>query len=68
VHDKFPHEAVIVTGAGHGISGAPYLPHGTKMQHPLAGMLNLGGTRAADESAQRQGWTKVLALLAALQH
>jgi dienelactone hydrolase len=65
--DKFPHEAVIVNGAGHGITGPPYLPHGTKMKHPLDGMLPLGGTRAADESGQRQGWTKTLALLASLQ-
>jgi dienelactone hydrolase len=68
-HDKFRHEALIVTGAGHGVGGAPYLPHGTKINHPIEHTLeDLGGTRAANESALRQGWTKTLALLASLQH
>ncbi|HEY3562222.1 MAG TPA: acyl-CoA thioesterase/bile acid-CoA:amino acid N-acyltransferase family protein, partial [Kribbella sp.] len=31
-HDKYPHEAVIVDGAGHGVGGTPYLPHGTRFQ------------------------------------
>lgn len=67
-HDKYPHEAVIVPGAGHLVSGTPYLPSGTEEIHPVTGQhLDLGGTRAADESAVRQGWTKTLALLASLQ-
>ncbi|MFD7157897.1 acyl-CoA thioesterase/BAAT N-terminal domain-containing protein [Kribbella sp. NPDC059898] len=64
--DKVPHEAVIVDGAGHGIGGAPYLPHGTVFNHPIVGHFTLGGTRPANESALLQGWTKTLALLAAL--
>lgn len=67
-HAKFPHEAVIVTGAGHGIGGAPYLPHGTNFDHPIAGPQALGGNRAANDSALRQGWTKTLTLLASLWH
>ncbi|HWD78853.1 MAG TPA: acyl-CoA thioester hydrolase/BAAT C-terminal domain-containing protein, partial [Kribbella sp.] len=66
-HDKYPHEAVIVDGAGHGVGGTPYLPHGTRFQHPIVGLLDLGGTRAANESALKQGWTKTLALLASLK-
>lgn len=65
-HDKFPHEAVIVTGAGHGVGGAPYLPRGTKIDHPIVGPYELGGSRLANESALRQGWAKTLALLASL--
>jgi dienelactone hydrolase len=65
-HDKFPHEAVIVDGAGHGVGGAPYLPHGTTINHPIVGRYALGGTRPANESALRQGWTKTLALLGSL--
>ncbi|HWD77908.1 MAG TPA: acyl-CoA thioesterase/bile acid-CoA:amino acid N-acyltransferase family protein [Kribbella sp.] len=67
-HDKFPHEAVIVTGAGHGVGGVPYLPRGTTFNHPIIGRFDLGGTRPANESALLQGWTKTLALLASLQH
>lgn len=67
-HDKYPHIAVIVEGAGHGVGGAPYLPHGTTMQHPIVGRFPLGGSRPADESALLQGWTKTLALLASLRH
>lgn len=67
-HASFPHEAVIVTGAGHGVGGAPYLPHGTTFNHPIIGRFALGGSRPANESAQLQGWTKTLALLAHLQH
>ncbi|NUR97081.1 MAG: hypothetical protein HOV67_17710, partial [Kribbellaceae bacterium] len=67
-HDKYPHKAVIVDGAGHGVGGAPYLPHGTTMQHPIVGTFPLGGSRPADESALLQGWTQTLALLASLGH
>ncbi|WP_328998372.1 acyl-CoA thioesterase/BAAT N-terminal domain-containing protein [Kribbella sp. NBC_00709] len=65
-HSKFPHEAVVVTGAGHGVGGAPYLPRGTKINHPIVGPYTLGGSRPANESALRQGWTKTLALLKSL--
>jgi dienelactone hydrolase len=67
-HATFSHEAVIVTGAGHGVGGTPYLPHGTIFAHPIAGRQALGGTRPANESALRQGWAKTLALLASLRH
>ena len=66
--DTFPHEAVIVTGAGHGVGGSPYLPHGTTINHPIIGRFAFGGSRPANESALLQGWTKTLALLASLQH
>ncbi|TDO69384.1 dienelactone hydrolase [Kribbella sp. VKM Ac-2571] len=66
-HDKFPHEAVILPGAGHGVGGAPYLPRGTTINHPIVGPYKFGGTRPSNESAMRQGWAKTLALLASLQ-
>ncbi|MFC6156076.1 acyl-CoA thioesterase/bile acid-CoA:amino acid N-acyltransferase family protein [Kribbella jiaozuonensis] len=65
-HAEFPHEAVIVTGAGHGVGGTPYLPHGTILDHPIIGPTALGGTRPANESALLQGWAKTLALLGSL--
>lgn len=66
-HNRFPHQALVVEGAGHGIGGAPYLPHGTTIEHPLFKQSEqLGGTRAANESALLQGWAKTLALLASL--
>ncbi|HWD78854.1 MAG TPA: acyl-CoA thioesterase/bile acid-CoA:amino acid N-acyltransferase family protein [Kribbella sp.] len=68
-HHKDPHQAVVVDGAGHGVGGIPYLPRGTKLTDPAAGtLIDLGGTRAANESALKQGWTKTLALLASLKH
>ena len=66
-HSTFPHEAVIVDAAGHGVGGAPYLPHGTTINHPIVGPYNLGGSRPANEAALRRGWAKTLALLASLQ-
>ncbi|TCC23453.1 acyl-CoA thioesterase/bile acid-CoA:amino acid N-acyltransferase family protein [Kribbella speibonae] len=66
-HDKYPHEAVIVTGAGHGVGGTPYLSHGTTLSHPIVGRMSFGGSRPANESAIRQGWAKTLALLASLR-
>jgi dienelactone hydrolase len=66
-HDKYPHQAVVVSGAGHGVGGTPYLPHGTNFDHPIVGPQALGGTRPANESALLQGWTKTLALLASLE-
>lgn len=66
-HNRFPHQALVVQGAGHGVSGAPYLPHGTTLVHPvLMRPLHLGGNRAANESALRQGWARTLALLGSL--
>ncbi|HET6988843.1 MAG TPA: acyl-CoA thioesterase/bile acid-CoA:amino acid N-acyltransferase family protein [Kribbella sp.] len=68
-HHRFAHRALVVPNAGHGVGGAPYLPRGTSMVNPVTGVtLALGGTRAANESALRQGWTQVLAVLASLQH
>ncbi|MGW7682859.1 acyl-CoA thioesterase/BAAT N-terminal domain-containing protein [Kribbella sp. NPDC054772] len=67
VHGKFPHTAVIVDGAGHGVGGAPYLPRGTTIDHPIVGPFDLGGSRPANESALLQGWTKTLALLSSLR-
>ena len=64
---RFPHEALVVQGAGHSIGGAPYLPHGSKFVYPgQAEPFDTGGTHAANESALLQGWTKVLELLASI--
>jgi len=66
-HNRFPHRALVYPQAGHGVSGAPYLPMGTKQVHPVTHtVISLGGTRAGNEAALRQGWTTVLALLESL--
>ncbi|MEV0796618.1 acyl-CoA thioesterase/bile acid-CoA:amino acid N-acyltransferase family protein [Kribbella sp. NPDC050281] len=66
-HNRFPHRALIYPQAGHAVSGAPYLPMGTKEVHPVTRrVISLGGTRAGNEAALRQGWTAVLALLESL--
>jgi dienelactone hydrolase len=63
-HIRYPHQAVVYPQAGHGIAGAPYVPHGTRLPHPVIQQtIALGGTRAADESAMLQGWTRILQLL-----
>jgi dienelactone hydrolase len=66
-HNRFPHQALVIQNAGHSVSGAPYVPHGTVFVNPVVQQpLALGGTRAANESARRQGWMKVLTLLESL--
>jgi len=66
--NRFPHKAIVVDGAGHQVAGAPYLPHGTKLKHPIVGKaLDYGGSRAANESALRQGWAQVLVMLSSLR-
>ncbi|WP_165555524.1 acyl-CoA thioesterase/bile acid-CoA:amino acid N-acyltransferase family protein [Kribbella pittospori] len=68
-HNRYPHRALVFPQAGHGIAGPPYLPHGTKEVHPVSHeAITLGGTRAGNEAALRQGWAAVLALLASLTH
>ncbi|GAB3990144.1 hypothetical protein GCM10029978_117240 [Actinoallomurus acanthiterrae] len=65
--DRFPHQALIYPGAGHGVGTAPYTAAGTRSWNALAGrVLEEGGTRAANAAAKAQGWPKVLAFLAAM--
>ena len=64
-----PHEALVYAGSGHTVGTFPYLPQGIASQHPVTGQwLDLGGTRVGDETARRQGWPRVLALLDSLGH
>lgn len=66
-HDRFPHEALIYPGAGHGVGTFPYLASGTRLRHPVTGeVIDLGGSRPADAAARAHGWPKVLGLLAGL--
>ncbi|MEV5963668.1 acyl-CoA thioesterase/bile acid-CoA:amino acid N-acyltransferase family protein [Kribbella sp. NPDC051952] len=66
-HNRLPHEALVLEGAGHAIGGAPYLPRGTTFLNPvLQRPLQLGGSRAVNEAALRQVWPKTLALLGSL--
>jgi dienelactone hydrolase len=63
-HNRFPHQALVLQGAGHRVSGAPYVPQGTTTVIPVPEQL--GGSRPANEAALRQAWAKTLALLASL--
>jgi dienelactone hydrolase len=58
-----PAEALVYSGAGHGVGTFPYRPAGTSAEHPTLGAVDLGGTREANESARREGWARVLSLL-----
>ena len=60
VHDPYRHQAFIYQGAGHGVGMQPYQPAGDTT------LFNLGGTRAGNVAAQRDGWPKMLAMLAGL--
>ncbi|MFF5217642.1 acyl-CoA thioesterase/bile acid-CoA:amino acid N-acyltransferase family protein [Micromonospora sp. NPDC000442] len=60
-----PHRALFYPDAGHGVGTFPYLPSKTVHQG-RTGTHNHGGTRAGDAAARRDGWSEVLAFLAAL--
>lgn len=57
---QYPHRAIIYPDAGHGVGTFPYAPVGT------VALQVLGGTRAGNVAAQRNGWAIVLGLLARL--
>lgn len=59
-HSPYQHQAFIYQYAGHGEGMQPYQPAGDTT------MANLGGTRAGNVAAQRDGWPKMLAMLAGL--
>ncbi|HEX9042824.1 MAG TPA: acyl-CoA thioesterase/bile acid-CoA:amino acid N-acyltransferase family protein [Trebonia sp.] len=59
-HSRYKDQALIYQDAGHGVGMQPYQPAGDTT------LLNLGGTRAGNVAAQRDGWPKMLALLAGL--
>jgi len=66
-HDPYPHRALVLPDAGHGVGTFPYLAAGTRPAHPVTGEeTDLGGTRPGNAAAQEQGWSEVLALLASL--
>ncbi|GHJ46959.1 palmitoyl-CoA hydrolase [Catellatospora sp. TT07R-123] len=57
---------LIYPGAGHLVGTFPYLPAGVRPTHPLTGAeLDMGGSRAGDAAARRDGWPRVLAFLGA---
>jgi dienelactone hydrolase len=63
-HVQFPHQALVYPQAGHGIAGAPYVPRGTHLAHPVTKqVIAMGGSRPANEAATLQSWTKILQLL-----
>ena len=59
-HSRYKDQALIYQGAGHGVGMQPYQPVGN------TALFYLGGTRAGNVAAQRDGWPKMLALLAGL--
>ena len=59
-HSHFRDQALIYQDAGHGVGMQPYQPAGDTT------LLNLGGTRAGNVAAQRDGWPKMLAMLSGL--
>jgi dienelactone hydrolase len=59
-HSRYKDQALVYENAGHGVGMQPYQPAGDTT------LFNLGGTRAGNVAAQRDGWPKMLALLAGL--
>ena len=65
--NPYPHRVLEYPGAGHLVGTFPYLPQGTNPVHPvLHTVTKMGGSRSADNAAQADSWSKVLALLASL--
>jgi dienelactone hydrolase len=60
VHDRYLHQDFVYQDAGHGVGMQPYQPAGNTT------LVNLGGTRAGNVAGQRDGWPKMLAMLAGL--
>ncbi|MEV5708268.1 acyl-CoA thioesterase/BAAT N-terminal domain-containing protein [Actinoallomurus sp. NPDC052274] len=67
-HDRFPHQALIYPGSGHGVGTYPYLATGIRGLTATGALLEHGGTRAGDAAARAQGWPRTLAFLAAMGH
>ncbi len=59
-HSRYKDQALVYENAGHGAGMQPYQPAGDTT------LFNLGGTRPGNVAAQRDGWPKMLALLAGL--
>jgi dienelactone hydrolase len=59
-NSPYQHQAFIYKYAGHGVGMQPYQPAGETT------IANLGGTAAGNVAAQRDGWPKMLAMLAGL--
>jgi dienelactone hydrolase len=59
-HSRYKDQALVYQDAGHGVGMQPYQPAGNTT------LFNLGGTRAGNVAAQRDGWPKMLAMLAGL--
>jgi dienelactone hydrolase len=59
-HSRYKDQAFTYQDAGHGAGMQPYQPAGDTT------LFNLGGTRAGNVAAQRDGWPKMLAMLAGL--
>jgi pimeloyl-ACP methyl ester carboxylesterase len=60
-----PHRVLLYPDAGHGVGTFPYLPSKT-VHRGRTGVHDHGGSRAGDAAARRDGWSEVLAFLAAL--
>lgn len=58
--DQYPYQVLVYPGAGHGVGTFPFLPEG-KVDP------SMGGTRAGNAVAKKNGWPKVLTLLAGIQ-
>lgn len=57
-------QSILCDGAGHGVSGLPYLAAGVAPRHPVTGQtVELGGSRPANAAGQVTGWTRTLELV-----
>jgi dienelactone hydrolase len=63
-HDGFLHRDLDYPAAGHAVGAlVPNLPESDTVVTSRYGLLNLGGTRAADAAAKADAWPKLLAFL-----
>jgi dienelactone hydrolase len=62
--DRFLHQELDYPAAGHAVGAlVPNLPESDTMITSRYGLLNLGGTRAANAAAKADAWPKLLAFL-----
>jgi len=65
-HDRFPHQSLVYPGAGHGVAVAvPYGPAQLIHVPTQYGVLDLGGSAAANEHGMADSWPRLLRFLAA---
>ena len=63
--DPAPHVHLNYPAAGHHVFGIPYAPTVTETRGPRGGLLDLGGTNAANSAAHASDWPAAIRFILA---